>query len=191
MPASSLILVGILTNASGILGSLAWPRIQARFSWSNKKVLIILVLMCSLIPAYGCLGLLPILRNGLGDEALVRSAKLRVGGLTSPREVFGLAVYFGAVYGALQGSARALYARLIPPGDEARWYGLYSITDKVRPSASHTLSIDHSLRIIVKLLPRTAARGSDLRPNRRPSFLVLPPCCDALVYRTYSPRHRS
>ena len=106
----------------------------------------------------------------------------------SPGEVFGLAVYFGAVYGAFQGCARAFYAGLIPPGDEARWYGLYSITDKVRPSASHTLGIDHSLRIIVKLLPRTTARGSDLRPNRRPSFLVLPPCCDALVYCTYSPR---
>jgi MFS-type transporter involved in bile tolerance (Atg22 family) len=35
--------------------------------------------------------------------------------------MFGLAVYFGAVYGAFQGYARALYAEMIPPGEEARW----------------------------------------------------------------------
>jgi len=35
------------------------------------------------------------------------------------------------VYGAFQGYARAFYAELLPPGEEARWYGLFSITDKV------------------------------------------------------------
>ena len=41
----------------------------------------------------------------------------------------------GSVYGAFQGYARAFYAEFIPPGEEARWYGLFSITDKV--SVSH------------------------------------------------------
>ena len=36
------------------------------------------------------------------------------------------------MYGAFQGYARAFYAELIPLGEEARWYGLFSITDKVR-----------------------------------------------------------
>ena len=36
------------------------------------------------------------------------------------------------MYGAFQGYARAFYAELLPPGEEARWYGLFSITDKVR-----------------------------------------------------------
>ena len=35
------------------------------------------------------------------------------------------------MYGAFQGYARAFYAELLPPGEEARWYGLFSITDKV------------------------------------------------------------
>ena len=35
------------------------------------------------------------------------------------------------MYGAFQGYARAFYAEFIPPGEEARWYGLFSITDKV------------------------------------------------------------
>jgi UMF1 family MFS transporter len=54
----------------------------------------------------------------------------------------------GFVYGAFQSYARAFYAELLPPGEEARWqvfynihkaqilirrnrYGLFSITDKV------------------------------------------------------------
>lgn len=44
--------------------------------------------------------------------------------------MFGLAVVFGSVYGAFQGYARAFYAELLPEGEEARWYGLFSITDK-------------------------------------------------------------
>jgi len=42
----------------------------------------------------------------------------------------------GSVYGAFQSYARAFYAELLPPGEEARWYGLFSITDKVRASTT-------------------------------------------------------
>ncbi|KAA1470877.1 MFS general substrate transporter [Dentipellis sp. KUC8613] len=119
MSPSALILIGVITPSSGILGSLVWPMLQRRFAWSNLKVIVILVVMASLIPAYGCLGFLPVLRN-----------KASFGGLTTQGEMFGLAVYFGSVYGAFQSYARALYAELIPPGEEARWYGLFSITDK-------------------------------------------------------------
>jgi MFS-type transporter involved in bile tolerance (Atg22 family) len=40
-------------------------------------------------------------------------------------------VCVGSLYGAFQAYARALFAELIPMGEEARWYGLFSITDKV------------------------------------------------------------
>ncbi|KIM87870.1 hypothetical protein PILCRDRAFT_814578 [Piloderma croceum F 1598] len=119
MQPSALILVGVLTPTSGIIGSLVWPVLQRRYKWSNLKVLIILVMLASLMPAYGCFGFLPILKgNG------------RFGGLTTQGELFGLAVFFGFVYGAFQSYARAFYAELLPPGEEARWYGLFSITDK-------------------------------------------------------------
>ena len=36
------------------------------------------------------------------------------------------------MYGAFHSYARALYAELIPHREGARWYALYSITDKVR-----------------------------------------------------------
>ena len=60
----------------------------------------------------------------------MQTFSFRFGGLTAPEEMFGLAVIFGSVYGAFQGYARAFYAELIPRGEEARWYGLFSITDK-------------------------------------------------------------
>ncbi|KAI0919510.1 hypothetical protein AcW1_003257 [Taiwanofungus camphoratus] len=116
----SLVLIGALTPSAGILGSLTWPAIQRRMQWSNLRVLVVLVALASAIPAYGCLGFLPVFQHSV-----------RFGGLTTQGEMFVLAVYFGAVYGAFQGYARAFYAELIPPGEEARWYGLFSITDKV------------------------------------------------------------
>ena len=107
-------------------------------------MVMILVILTSLVPAYGCLGFLPFFQ------------RIGFGGLNSPKEIYGLAVYFGAsphikyrsasltpvtigfVYGAFQAYARAFYAELIPRGEEAKWYALYSITDKVRsPSFSH------------------------------------------------------
>ncbi|CAL1702568.1 unnamed protein product [Somion occarium] len=99
MPASSLILIGVITPTSGIIGSLVWPMIQRRLGWSNIRVLVTL-------------------------------HSVKFGGLTTPGEMYALAVYFGSVYGAFQGYARAFYSELIPPGEEARWYGLFSITDK-------------------------------------------------------------
>jgi len=117
MSPSALILVGVLTPAFGILGSLAWPFLQRRFAWTNLQVLVLIVILASMIPAYGCLG-------------FFFRGRTRFGGLTTQEEMFGLAVYFGLVYGAFQGYARAFYAELIPQGEEARWYGLFSITDK-------------------------------------------------------------
>ncbi|KAF8903540.1 MFS general substrate transporter [Mucidula mucida] len=117
MAPSALVIVGVLSPLSGILGSLVWPMLQRRLLWSNLKIVIVLVILCSLIPAYGCMG-------------FVFQGRTKFGGLTSQGEMFGLAVYFGFVYGAFQGYARAFYAELLPPGEEARWYGLFSITDK-------------------------------------------------------------
>ncbi|CAL1702570.1 unnamed protein product [Somion occarium] len=109
MPASSLILIGVITPTSGIIGSLVWPMIQRRLGWSNIRVLVTLVGMASVIPAYGCLGFLSFFQHSV-----------KFGGLTTPGEMYALAVYFGSVYGAFQGYARAFYSELIPPGEEAR-----------------------------------------------------------------------
>jgi len=95
MPASSLILIGIITPTSGILGSLLWPQIQRKFSLSSLAILVILVLLASLIPLYGCLGF------------LIQNFSLHFGGLITPGENFSLTAIFGSVYGAFQGYVRA------------------------------------------------------------------------------------
>jgi UMF1 family MFS transporter len=118
MPPSSLVLVGVLTPSAGILGALLWPIVQRRLRLTSLRVLVLLVIAASAIPLYGVIGLFA-----------PRGARW---GLRVPAEMFVLAVYFGALYGAFQSYARALYAEIIPPGEEARWYGLFSITDKVR-----------------------------------------------------------
>jgi MFS transporter, UMF1 family len=117
MPPSSLVLVGVLTPSAGILGALLWPILQRRLSLTSLRVLILLIVAASVIPLYGVIGLFA-----------PRGARW---GLRVPAEMFVLAVYFGGLYGAFQSYARALYAEIIPPGEEARWYGLFSITDKV------------------------------------------------------------
>ena len=82
MSPSALILIGILTPTSGIMGSLAWPILQRKFGWSNLKILMLLVIMASMIPAYGCLG-------------FFFQGRARFGGLTTQGEMFAMAVYFG------------------------------------------------------------------------------------------------
>jgi UMF1 family MFS transporter len=82
LPPSSLIIVGLLTPTAGILGSLIWPKIQRALKLSNKAILMILVMLASFVPLYGCLGFLP-------------SLKGRVGGLVTAGEMYALAVYFG------------------------------------------------------------------------------------------------
>lgn len=82
MSPSILILVGVLTPTSGIIGSLGWPFLQRRFGWTNLQVLVLLVIMASLIPAYGCLG-------------FFLQGRTTFGGLTTQKEMFGLAIYFG------------------------------------------------------------------------------------------------
>ena len=72
MQASLLILIGLITPLSGILGSLLWPQIQRTFSLSNLSIL---VLLTSLVPFLGF---------------LFQSFSFRFGGLTAPREMFGL-----------------------------------------------------------------------------------------------------
>lgn len=90
MPPSSLIVVGALAPSAGIFGSLVWPIIQRRMGWTNKRVLVILLVLASLVPAYGCLGFLPIFQHSV-----------KFGGLTTPGEMFVLAVYFvSAILGA-------------------------------------------------------------------------------------------
>ncbi|KAF5364724.1 hypothetical protein D9757_012496 [Collybiopsis confluens] len=145
MPPDSLIFLGIIVPCMGIMGSLSWNRLQRNYQWSNLRVLVTLVIMAGGVPIYGCLGFIPFFK------------KWAFGGLTTPGEMYVLAIYFGFVLGAFQSYARSLYAGIVPPGEEARWFGLFSITDK---SSSF-------------LGPLLVAIISDLTSNIRYSFFFL------------------
>lgn len=90
MPSSKLILIGVITSSSGIFGSLIWPLVQRRIGWSDLRMVKLLISLVSLIPLYGCLGFLPVFRKQPGQGGV------SFGGLTTPGEMYGLAVFFGA-----------------------------------------------------------------------------------------------
>lgn len=92
MPSTSLIIIGGISPAAGILGAILWPVAQRRMDLSNLHALVVLIGLAAIIPAYGCLGFLPIFKG----DATVSATALRFGGLTTPGEMYVLAVYFGA-----------------------------------------------------------------------------------------------
>jgi MFS transporter, UMF1 family len=105
MPPSSLILVGVLAPSAGILCALLWPILQRRLSITSLRVLILLIITAGVIPLHGVIGLFA-----------PRGARK---GIRVPAEMFVIGVYFGPLYGAFQNYARALYAKSIPPDEEA------------------------------------------------------------------------
>lgn len=99
--------------------------------------MVTLVMLASLVPLYGTLGFIPRFTGRVGGLATGSSSIVIFEAEYSrylphtAGEMYALAIYFGAVYGAFQAYARAVFSELIPHSQEARWYGLYSITDKV------------------------------------------------------------
>ncbi|KZO90740.1 MFS general substrate transporter [Calocera viscosa TUFC12733] len=160
MPPTSLILVAVLAPSAGVAGALTCNALQHRYGLSNLRVLSLLVLAVTLVPLYGCLGFaLPTL------------------GLKTSGEMYALAVYYGWIMGAFQGYARAVFSELIPPGEEARWFGLYSITDKsssflgplvVGIIADRTGNIRYAFFFLIGavLLPIPLLAGLDMRRGR-------------------------
>ena len=83
MPASSLVIIGVLAPTAGVIGALAWPYVlqRSRVKWSNHQVLIVLVIAASVVPAYGCLGFV-----------------WQGGGMKTPGEMYVLAFFFGGFF---------------------------------------------------------------------------------------------
>lgn len=80
LPASKVILIGILVQLAAVGSSLLAPRLQHRLNLSNLKLLLAIVLLAELLPVYACLGLI-----------------LPWGGLRSEGEMYVAAVWFGTV----------------------------------------------------------------------------------------------
>lgn len=116
MKSTQVTIVAFVAQATGVLGGFAAPSLQRRLRLSNKASMALLVGGLAVICLYGCLGLIG------GENGF--------GGLRTANEMYAVAGLFGLTFGPFQAYARSVFAELIPPGQEARWFGLYSITDK-------------------------------------------------------------
>lgn len=153
MPSSHLILIGIITPATGILGALLAPSIQAKIPYCSGvegglKMFKLVIGASCLIPAYVCSGVL-FNTSTLGTEWEMYVLASVFGqfwcsllplmfheAFTPPNIGLHWTYNFpmpqiGILYGAFQSYARSLFAELIPPRQEAKWYALFSITDKL------------------------------------------------------------
>ncbi|KAI9619424.1 hypothetical protein H4Q26_014186 [Puccinia striiformis f. sp. tritici PST-130] len=118
MSSSHLIFIGVIVPTTGIIGAVLAPRIQQRLKYcsglnGSLNMFKLLIGFSCLVPGYVSITLV-----------------FGIPVLTTEAEMFVLAGVFGLFYGAFQSYARSVYAELIPPGHEAKWYALYSITDK-------------------------------------------------------------
>ncbi|KAF2654032.1 autophagy-related protein 22-1 [Lophiostoma macrostomum CBS 122681] len=118
MSTIAIALLSITSISFGIIGAFAWPRLAARFALTPKSVLLACIVLMEIIPIYGLLGYIPIIKNA------------GVGGLQRPWEIYPLGALHGFIMGGISSYARAVYAPLIPQGSEAAFFALYAVTDK-------------------------------------------------------------
>ena len=80
MSATKVGIIGILVQLTAVFSSIATPRIQRQFGWTNQQLLLRVALAGGVLPMYACLGLV-----------------LPFGGLRTEGEMYLAAVWFGAV----------------------------------------------------------------------------------------------
>ncbi|KAF2865435.1 autophagy-related protein 22-1 [Massariosphaeria phaeospora] len=114
----AIALLSITSIGFGIVGAFAWPRIATRYSLQPKTVLLLCVAFMEIVPLYGLLGYIPLIRA------------LKFGGLQQPWEIYPLGAVHGFIMGGISSYARSVYAPLIPHGSEAAFFALYAVTDK-------------------------------------------------------------
>ncbi|KAF9188581.1 Autophagy protein 22 [Haplosporangium sp. Z 767] len=114
MPQTSLILLSLEVPICALIGTLAFPRLQKVLGYDQKQMVLLLLSLLVMVPVYGTLGIiLPFWPH-----------------LSSSKELFALAAYFGFLVGAIQSFCRSMFADLVPRGRESEFFGLYAITDK-------------------------------------------------------------
>ncbi|KAG0287954.1 Autophagy protein 22 [Linnemannia gamsii] len=109
-----LILLSLVVPICALIGTLAFPRLQRAIGYDQKQMVMLLLILLVMVPVYGTLGLiLPFWPK-----------------LSTAKELFALASYYGFLIGAIQSFCRSMFADLVPKGRESEFFGLYAITDK-------------------------------------------------------------
>ncbi|KAH8814960.1 autophagy-related protein 22-like protein [Xylogone sp. PMI_703] len=114
----ALALINVIATSAGILGAFGWSLISKFLHLKPHQTILACIFLFELIPVYGLLGYLPIVK------------RWGVVGLQQPWEMYPLGFVYGFILGGLSSYCRALFGELIPPGSEAAFYALYAITDK-------------------------------------------------------------
>nr|WP_279306572.1 MFS transporter [Microvirga solisilvae] len=123
--ATELGLFGILLTITGTIGALIGGRLDDRFG--AKPVIMGAILVLALV----CLGVL-----SLGREHILFVIPTVPAGeglyASTPEKLFVLlGLVIGSVAGPLQASSRSLLARLVPPREAGRYFGLLALSGKV------------------------------------------------------------
>ncbi|KAK7206185.1 autophagy-related protein 22 [Myxozyma melibiosi] len=114
MAPAALAIVGIITMVFGMIGAVVFSRyVQQYLMIPPNKVIVIIVAVTALIPAYGLLGFM--------------TDKL---GLHHAWEIYLLAAVYGMSLGGMSSVCRSVFSMLIPPGKESTFFSLYAVTDK-------------------------------------------------------------
>lgn len=118
MQPTALAFIGVVVMASGIGGAFLWGRLSLTLSLTPLKTLLVTLGILLFIPLYALLSYLPFVQS------------LGFLGLQQPWEIYLVALVYGLVLGGLSSYCRAIYAELVPPGNEAAFFALYAVTDK-------------------------------------------------------------
>jgi UMF1 family MFS transporter len=118
MAPAALGLISVIATSAGILGAFSWATISRVLKLRPHQTILTCICIFELIPIYGLLGYLPIVK------------RWGVLGLQQPWEMYPVGFVYGFVLGGFSSHCRSLFGELIPPGSEAAFYALYAITDK-------------------------------------------------------------
>ncbi len=123
--ATELGLFGIMLTITGTIGALIGGRLDDRFGAKPviMGAILTLALVCVGVLSLGREHILFVIPSAPAGEGLYASA---------PEKLFVLlGLVIGSVAGPLQASSRSLLARLVPPREAGRYFGLLALSGKV------------------------------------------------------------
>jgi UMF1 family MFS transporter len=113
MSSGECVFVATIVPVCAIIGVFFFHTIQRLFRVSTKAMLIVILILLAIIPAYGIIG--------FWTEDF---------GIHKKIELYIIGCYYGAMLGTIQSYSRVVYSELIPPGYESEFFSMYQITDK-------------------------------------------------------------
>jgi len=103
----------------GAIGVKLYRRHQVKYGLSSKQMLLRGIWLLMLVPIYGSIGYI----YDFVDQGFAF-------GMVQKTEMYFVCILFGMTLGPTQSYARTLFTDLIPPGQEAEYFGVFEISDR-------------------------------------------------------------